>query len=698
MEPVVAGSFGQWTITYTAGSYGIDEGGTIMLVQRTACDWQRPQFDQPQQPGYSTVSTTGNAPLFPRFQVKQHVRPWQTWCLVIEVYGGYLEPGDTVTIVLGDRSQGSPGIRAQSFVESAHEFRILVDPTNAAMVRRLPSSPRFPIVAGDPVRLVCIVPTQMEVNDTADIYVKAEDPWGNPTQVPGSVSFGIKGDGSGRIEGNRLTSQGSGTLYIQATAGELACQSNPLTICDATQKYNRFWGDLHAQTEATVGTGTEAEYFAFGRDVARLDFISHQGNDFQVTDEDWKRLGLEVKKFHEPGKYVIFPGYEWSGNTSAGGDHNVIYLKDDQPIFRSCHWQIPEVPEDDLSPAHPIDTLCDRLRENGDALLIPHVGGRFADIRKFFDPELTPVVEIVSCWGVFEWMLWDALEREHRVGVVCNSDGHKGRPGAEGPGVGEFGIYGGLTCVLAESLTREAIFNALKARRCYGTTGTRIALWFTANDHPMGEEIETTKPLHVSARVKGTGPLEALHLYKSKEIVKTIRPKEFEKIDDSKRIRIAWEGARSRGRARRATWDGTITLSENKIISAKTVAFDSPADGIIEQDDQRIVFKSGTTGDTDGIDLILEDKKTGLMAFDSAVGTCKVNIEDLGVAPKTYHFGGVGLKVTIQRYPETVQTMELSLDCTIMPEANKTLPLFVKAVQVDGHMAWASPVYVKTVS
>ena len=28
-----------------------------------------------------------------------------------------------------------------------------------------------------------------------------------------------------------------------------------------------FWGDLHGQTRATVGTGTIEEYFAFGRDV-----------------------------------------------------------------------------------------------------------------------------------------------------------------------------------------------------------------------------------------------------------------------------------------------------------------------------------------------------------------------------------------------------------------------------------------------
>ena len=71
--PVVAGCFGSWTIELTVGSLGIDEGGTIKLAQRYASDWQRPQFDRPTEPGYTTVRTTGQAKLAPRFERKGHV-------------------------------------------------------------------------------------------------------------------------------------------------------------------------------------------------------------------------------------------------------------------------------------------------------------------------------------------------------------------------------------------------------------------------------------------------------------------------------------------------------------------------------------------------------------------------------------------------------------------------------------------------
>ena len=33
--PVVAGSYQQWTLTLTVGSYGIDERGTIKIAQRS---------------------------------------------------------------------------------------------------------------------------------------------------------------------------------------------------------------------------------------------------------------------------------------------------------------------------------------------------------------------------------------------------------------------------------------------------------------------------------------------------------------------------------------------------------------------------------------------------------------------------------------------------------------------------------------
>ena len=307
--PVVAGSVGQWTLVYTVGAYGIDEGGTIKLTQRFPCDWEVPQFDRPREEGFTTVETSGPARLRVRYDLKGHERPWMH-CLVIDIYDGSLVPGDTVVITLGDRRNGSPGIRAQTFQESAHEFRVLVDPTNACVARPLPTSPKVSVIAGPPAGLVCIVPTQGVPGRDIEVFVKGEDKWRNPTPPPEDLNLAWQGTGEPEFEGNILRFSRPGSGWVLASTGGLDCRSNPLTVYETEPEFGKYWGDLHAQSDATVGTGSEEEYFTFGRDWARLDFISHQGNDFQMTDEDWERLNDTTRSFHQSGRFVTFPGFE----------------------------------------------------------------------------------------------------------------------------------------------------------------------------------------------------------------------------------------------------------------------------------------------------------------------------------------------------------------------------------------------------
>ncbi|MFV0414869.1 MAG: hypothetical protein ACK5NG_00725 [Chthoniobacterales bacterium] len=51
----------------------------------------------------------------------------------------------------------------------------------------------------------------------------------------------------------------------------------------------------------------------------------------------------------------------------------------------------------------------------------------------------------------------------------------------------------------------------------------------------------------------------------------------------------------------RITWSGSLSVQGAKTQSAKTIAFDSPSDGIIEQNADTLRFRSYTTGDSDGL-------------------------------------------------------------------------------------------------
>jgi hypothetical protein len=711
--PIVAGSVGTWTITLTVGSVGIDEGGTIKVAQRFASDFEAPQFDRPSESGYSTVKIVPRAgghesfttKVRARFDRKGHDRPWMQ-CIVLDVYDGSLAPGDRVVVTLGDRSGGaggSGGLRAQSFVESAHDFKVFVDPTNACLPRAVAEWPRVPIVAGEARALVLTVPTQAVVGEAVRVHLKGEDAWGNPVRHPAGTAkaqLAWEGTGAVRIDGDVAVFSTVGRGAFAATWNGLSCRSNPMTVTADAAPLKKFWGDLHAQSDATVGTGTEVEYFTFARDVAALDFCSHQGNDFQMTDEDWWRLNDVVRQFHQDGAFVVFPGYEWSGNSTAGGDRNVWYREEGQAIVRSSHWQVPHTPETDLSPADTAAELFQRLRGLRPDITLcgAHVGGRYADIRLAFDEELGPLVELVSCWGVFEWMLWDAFDKGYVVGILCNSDGHKGRPGAEGPGAGQFGIANGLTCVLARDKTRAAIWDALKNRRCYGTSGPRIDLDFEIDALPMGSARRAAGAVAaVHASATGTAPIEKLELYAGKDVVHTVRPREFDHLAGSRRVRVTWRGSRIRGRGRRVQWDGTVRAPDATIVAATPFAFDSPLDGLRSTAAHEVTFKSQTTGDADGVDLLLSDARRGRIEFDSAAGKCAVDLSELtDDAPrKTFDFGGLDMRVTIERYPERLVDRQAELRADVHPPAGRTTPYFMKVTQEDGHMAWASPIYLQ---
>ncbi|MDP7164533.1 MAG: DUF3604 domain-containing protein, partial [Alphaproteobacteria bacterium] len=71
-----AGSYASFTLTYTAGYYGIDDSGSLRICFRFAADQSRPQFDDPQALGYTTISASNQAVLEYRYDPKGNVRPW----------------------------------------------------------------------------------------------------------------------------------------------------------------------------------------------------------------------------------------------------------------------------------------------------------------------------------------------------------------------------------------------------------------------------------------------------------------------------------------------------------------------------------------------------------------------------------------------------------------------------------------------
>src|SRR5882724_7659303 len=184
-----AGSFASITLTYTAGYFGIDDTGSLKIVQRFASDAGRPQFNDPKGWNYVTAEASNGAVLELRYEQKGNIRPWDK-TILIRVQRGFLREGDTIAVRLGDTRGGSPGLRMQTFHEPTFEFKVLVDAFATYNFVELPEQPTISVVAGPPVLYKALLPTMRKLGQRFTLGLKGEDKWGNPSpQVEGTFSL-----------------------------------------------------------------------------------------------------------------------------------------------------------------------------------------------------------------------------------------------------------------------------------------------------------------------------------------------------------------------------------------------------------------------------------------------------------------------------------------------------------------------------
>ena len=722
-----AGSLQSFTLTYTAGCFGIDDTGSLKIGFRFATDFGPVQLDDPEAPGYTSAEASNGAVLELKWEFKRNIRPWSR-SLYIGIAKHFLKPGDTITVRFGDTRFGSPGIRVQTYAETCFEFHVLVDAIATYDYVPLPVSPAIAVVPGPAVSWHAVLPTRVRRGDPFKLAVKANDKWGNPSdQIAANVhltsSAPIDGlprtlafsPGTFAAIADGLVADAGGFVEVRDEQGDLLCRSNPIEVVEAGRP-RHYWGDLHGQSNETLGTNTAASYFSFGRDKAFLDVMGHQGNDFQITGAFWRGLNELTGKLDHPGRFVCIPGYEWSANTAVGGDRNVFFRREGEQIHRSSHAQINEGRDRDDADtdAHTAHALFGKLAHR-DCVVMAHVGGRYADIRLAHDPVLETAVEVHSAWGTFEWMLHDAFDAGYRVGVVCNSDGHKGRPGACYPGASFFGSQGGLTCFVADRLDRDAIFEAMRRRHHYGTTGNRMILSVSATADsaeiftrdPAAHEHAPCAPattiemgdiarvdgetVEVNVRATGSAPIERVDIFDAECLIDCVRP--YAASDLGARVRLLYKGAEYRGRARTTNWDGELRIAGNEIVRAQVINNWNLDRGLQSQTPAALTWKAVTTGNFGAIDIWLKHGLDGEIAFETRHVRGRRAIEALGYERHIFSAGGLDRAVKLYRLPERMTTTTVQVRRRVRLRESGDTRIYVRVMQEDGHMAWSSPMY-----
>ena len=722
-------SYQTFTLTYTVGRFGLDDTGAIRVVFRAMGDTGKMQATEPAADNFVSAKASNGATLSVNYAGRgMSARPrWKS--LTVNVSGGYMREGDTITVIFGDTRHGSKGLKLQTMVETDFEFKVLADVCAVGHFVPIPDTPTIDIVPGPPAIWRAVLSSLRRPGERFHLGFKAEDKWGNPTTLaqgqfrfkstlavnglPETFDYSL---GERSISFENLSVGEPGELRITVLdqqTGDVVAESHPMLIREG--QYSGYWGDLHGQSGESIGIGTARNYFTFARDCAFLDLTGHQANDFQVNNKFWSYLNELSREFLDEGRFVTFPGYEWSGNTAVGGDRNVYFRTEGRQIRRSSHALLPER-EDIDTDAPNANLLFDALRDE-DCVVYAHVGGRYADISYAHDPRLERSMEIHSAWGTFEWLLTDGFPLGHRNGVVCNSDGHKGRPGASYPGASMFGAYGGLTCFFAQELTRDGIFECLRRRHHYGTTGTRLhldvyAVLPTAGklfdedpkafpDTPfrsvsqvmMGDIVQTDDGyVTLSVEVSAQNPIERVEIRNGMETVKTIRG--FSQDDLGDRIRIVWSGAEYRGRGRETHWEGRASINGASIRRMEKINAWNHERKLEQDGDDAVIFDAITTGNFGGFDVWLDNTTDAELSIVTNLGILQMPVSQIGIEDVVMEAGGLERKIRAFRLPHENPHRTITTELQIPLKADTDNPLWVCVTTEDGFQAWSSPIYV----
>jgi hypothetical protein len=755
VDEVVAGSWQEVVLDYEIGASGVADGSSFKVTFKFYSDWALFQTVDPLAANYVSAEYQAG-PLVPgqspatvqslkvRFDQKGHERPFQK-AIIVDTVDGYLKGGDHIVIRLGDRRFGGPGTRAQTFVEQGFRFRSYVDPLGSSRSAPLPRDIKFDIVPGAASQIQIAGSRLVRKGEKFQVRVRAEDEWGNTcwnhggqfelsAARDGKAVFAqvvdIPREGWAVVALDALPSDVQGELAITARlAGRPNVGAGTFFVTvDSEFAFPRaYYCDLHVHSDDTIGTNSTTYNLTYGRDVSGLDVLAFAHNDFNITKERWDRTVELIHEITQDHSFVAYPGTEWCGSSCAGGDHNVVFLHGKTPEFpflkngrhvRSFEWNEDMKSNTSIQPgAWPLEELWAAYAHDPEGhLLIPHVGGRRC-ILDWHYPKLERLVEIGSSWGHFGWLYDDAMRRGHKMGASMAGDEHRGRCGGGVPGTAVFGTKGGITGVLAPSLSRAAVGKALRARHTWASTGERTVGLAGCGGFIQGDEFQHDGPAKIQYRFLGDAGWDEITAYDHTGPI-WHRDLQTEGTGLSeRRIRVRWGGARVKDRYRWAAWKGTVSITNGTINSFSGRGFEHKEEACWREGPTEIGFHSDTYGDADTIEIDISDLQRCRIKVQGTIdGYVKVGNpldgnpfvhcptfewdisgeELLAAGRLRKELGGAELFLAIERMNEAPTPRDVSgtieVDAVNGPHGFR--PVYFLGRQIDDAKVWTSALFV----
>ena len=490
-----------------------------------------------------------------------------------------------------------------------------------------------------------------------------------------------------------------------------------------------YWGDLHNHCGISYGHGSlEA---ALRRARQQLDFCSVTGHafwpdmpadrcryaeiidyhtaGFQRLAGQWDEVLSTFETHNAPGEFVTFPSYEW--HSLAEGDQVVLLREARGPLVSG----------------ESVAALSAALGER-EHLIYPHHIGYPRGFRGInwdaFDGARSPLVEIYSMHGCSESdeapfpMLHTMGPRDHdstaqaglalghRFGFAAGTDHHSAYPGSWGDG---------RLAVLSDGLTRDALFEAFRARRVYAVSGDKLEIAVTLNDAPFGAEIRAPGVRRLHWDLRAADFVDTVELLKNNHVVRVwngpLDPPAPLTDPVRARLRVEWGWG---SKEEPVAWTGALRLSDGRLLNIETCFSGAPIlaptaghveetvlpHALIAQDDRGCAWRSSILGNpttrhsvTQSLLLTVEMRRQDRLEFKVNGLAGSHSLEEL-LAGARAHFVRGWLSEAIRLGRAVPRSCyELSGDYQDQADGAGEDFYYLRVRQRNGQCAWVSPIW-----
>ena len=574
----VVGEIFDIQLTYTAGE-AIPAGSTIFF--EWGGGWLlTPNLQDQHKPGFTEVKRSSDETLEAELTGYYYSDRLNgvARAISVQVEGKGLAHGEKIEAIIS--KPHVPFRYRMSTTPFSGDFQFFVKVQVGNKSEYLETDCALRMIAGPPKKLRAVLPAVAGVGDAVPLVVQALDNWNNISETytgvvqisspdnDGQLAIDFNVDSKGKAVINiNFPREGIHYLAVKDIERNWEVESNPILIQSPNMGKGIFLGDLHAHLNPVLCSPKNLDqFYNYAKNVSVLDFSALLRFAKETDGKKWDEVKQINRKHTQSGDFVAFLGFEWQRDFSKctnencvcgklrdlhSGDMNVYYLEDDGPLYKAIEPKT-------CTPGRLADAL-----KGVNAIAVPHHPSApwspddKSMEHKYVNWELIPknenaipLVEIYSKWGCSEYegnprpiannskghFVQDALRMGFKLGLIASSDSQVGLPGGnvkEGASLIRY-PRGGFACVFAKEKTKAAIFDGLRNRRCYATTGVRMIVDFTLNGKPMGSELklEPEEPRRIQVLVAGTSIIESITIVRNGENLRThVGKDKIEKLD-----------------------------------------------------------------------------------------------------------------------------------------------------------------------